>query len=198
MHKKNMHTTVSTPLKLCFAKVKWQHSEAIWYTDCSAKKTEPDGTIVGSNAFCKQNNLMLKLAPCGVGPTDTIMRAELIAFYAVLHHASTFSAKCTIATDNKAAMHAIHKQIHNLGEDQYNTHRELLRAIASALLHRAQTRLRTDIIKVKSHIGIEGNEVTDKLANAARESSACDVSYEIGTHAAPMQRPWTPPINDHL
>ena len=111
------------------------------------------------------------------------MRAELIAIYAVLHHASTSSAKCTIATDSKAAMHAIHKQIHNPRGNQYNTHRELLRAIASALLHRARTGLRTDIIKVKSHVGTEGNEVADKLANAARNPSACDVSYDNGNLA---------------
>ena len=153
------------------------------------KKTESDGTIIGSGAFCKQENLQLRIAPCGVGPTNTIMRAELIAVYAVLHHASTSSAKCTIATDSKAAMHAIYKQIHNPRGNQYNTHRELLRAIALALLHRAQTGLSTDIIKVKSHIGIEGNEAADRLANAARDPSACDVSYDIGNLCTPRRAP---------
>ena len=142
--------------------------------DCKSRPTQPQAVNRG-HTFIHM--------PSGVGPTNTIMRAELIAIYAVLHHASTLTAECTIATDSKAAMHAIHKQIHNPRGNQYNTHRELLRPIASALLHRAQTGLRTDIIKVKSHIGIEGNEVADKLANAARDPSACDVSDDIGNLA---------------
>ena len=95
----------------------------------------------------------------------------------------------TIATDSKTAMHAIHKQIHNPRGNQYNTHKELLKAIALELLRRAQTGLCTEIIKVKSHIGIEGNEVADKLANAAQEPDACDVSYDVG-HLAHQGEHW--------
>ena len=168
---------------------KWKNADTIWYTDGSAKKIDKDGTIIGSGAFCNRGNIRLKIAPCGMGPTNTIMRAELIAIYAVLHHPSTVSTRCTIATDSKAAMHAIHKQIHNPRGNQYNTHKELLKAIALALLRRAQNGLCTEIIKVKSHIGIEGNEVADKLANAAREPDACDVSYDVG-HLAHQGEHW--------
>ena len=74
-------------------------------------KTEDNGTIIGSGAYCRLGDIKLEIAPCGTGPTNTIMRAELVAIYAVLLHPNNTSKKRTIATDSKAAMQAIHKQI---------------------------------------------------------------------------------------
>ena len=111
------------------------------------------------------------------------MRAELVAIYAVLLHPNNTSKDCTIATDSNAAMQAIHKQIHNPNGNISNTHEELLKAIATSLLQRVHQGLDTTIIKVKSHIGIEGNELVDKLANDARDPQACTVTCSVGNLA---------------
>ena len=111
------------------------------------------------------------------------MRAELVGIYAVLLHTNNTSKNCTIATDSKAAMQAIDKQTHNPIGNKSNTHEVLLKAIAASLLQRAHQGLDTTIIKVRSHIGIEGNEIVDKLANDVRDPQACTITCSVGNLA---------------
>ena len=61
--------------------LRWVNAASIWYTDGSAVKTKDDGTIIGSGAYCRSGEVKLRIAPCGDGPTNTSMRAELIAIY---------------------------------------------------------------------------------------------------------------------
>ena len=56
----------------------------------------------------------------------------------------------------------------------------MLEDIVAQLIARARKGLRTRIMKVKSHIGIQGNEEADKLATAATDSSKCSQDYAIG------------------
>ena len=113
----------------------------------------------------------------GGGGTDTITRAELVTIHAVLCHMQADAGDCIIATDSRASMQAIHKHICNPMGNQLNTHKTLLDAIAVELCLRAlisplMRGLHTSIIKVRSHIGIVGHEVADKLANEARDAAA--------------------------
>ena len=104
----------------------------------AAPRRLKSGSIIGSGAYRQLEGVQLRIAPCGIGPTNTIMRAELVAIYAGLLHSSNATKECTIATDSRAAMQAIHKQIHCPLGNQTNTHVVLLRAIATILLWRAQ------------------------------------------------------------
>ena len=110
---------------------RWVNAASIWYTDGSAVKTKDDGTIIGSGAYCRSGEVKLRIAPCGDGPTNTIMRAELVAIYAVLYHLRSSHSECIIATDSKASMQVIHKQIHNPSGNQLSTHRVLLEALTA-------------------------------------------------------------------
>ena len=162
---------------------KWENAASTWYTDGNATKSKNDFTMIGSGAYCRGKNVSLRIAPCGDGPTNTTTRAELVAIYAVLRHVQADAGDCIIATDSKASMQAIHKHIHNPMGNQLNTHKTLLDAIAAELRLRALRGLHTSIIKVKSHIGIVGYEMADKLANEARDAAACDLTYDSGNQA---------------
>ena len=59
----------------------------------------------------------------------------------------------------------------------------LIQKIAKIMLGRSKQGLKTTMIKVKSHIGIEGNEIADKLANVARDPDECQLHISDGNWA---------------
>ena len=60
---------------------------------------------------------------------------------------------------------------------------DLLTEIAKLILHRSQLNLRTAIIKVRSHTGVQVNGLAYQLANAARQPDHCQLSNPLGNHA---------------
>ena len=109
----------------------------IWYTTGSAKKTVDNGTIIGSGAYCRLGDMQLKIAPCGIGPTNTIMRAELFAIYVVLLHPNNISKKCTIVQTIRLPCKPFISKFTTQLATKSNTHEVLLKAIAASLLQRA-------------------------------------------------------------
>ena len=63
-------------------------------------------------------------------------------------------------------------------------HEVMLEDNVAQLLAQARKGLQTRILKVKSHIGIQGNEEADKLATAAADSSKCSQEYAIVMRAS--------------
>ena len=61
------------------------------------------------------------------------------------------------------------KHLRAPAQTNHDCHQPLLQAITSLIVERAKTGLTTKIMKMKSHIGIHGNEMADKLANEAAE-----------------------------
>ena len=74
-----------------------------------------------------------------------------------------------IATDSQAIMQLVDRDLWSPFANSESKHRILIRAIANKLINRARHGLCTNVAKVKSHIGIQGNEKADELAGWAAE-----------------------------
>jgi ribonuclease HI len=85
-----------------------------------------------------------------------------------------------IATDSQACMYMIHKHLYEPHKHAECKHKELLQAIVTLLLTRAKTDSHATFMKVKSHIGIQGSEVADRLAGEATDRSSSDQQVTVG------------------
>ena len=144
--------------------------ENIIYTDGSKKRLPRLGIVTGSRVYrqCSKAPLNLKIHPYNTGMLNTINRAELAAISVALKACKQQQEEC-IATDSVCSMQKINKSLRAPSQIKYDCHRPLLQAIASMIVTRAQQGVPTKVIKVKSHIGIHGNEQADRLANEAAE-----------------------------
>ena len=103
------------------------------------------------------------LPHCADAVANTINRAELIALYTALRHHCT-----VIATDSLVSIYQIRKQIHRPQDHSLHLHQHLLQVIADIVDSIVNSILNSPnpihLIKVKSHIGIVGNEEANDLA----------------------------------
>ena len=132
------------------------------YTDGSCN-TRPspgwpqDAPNLGSGVYIPKTEDKLYVLPLTKqGYTNTINRAELVA----LLHAIKFGAT-NIATDSLCSIHQIRKQMHRPQDMTDHKHASLLHAIIEQIL---ESPAPVHIWKVKSHIGIVGNEIADEIA----------------------------------
>ena len=147
-------------------------------------KTSEDGTAAhktGSWVYNAEPPLQLRVDPCGLGATNTITRAELVAIHCSLRHAGP--GDCVIATDSQASMYMIRNQLSAPGKNARSSHGVLLAVTAEVLTSRAKAGHRTRIINIKSHTGVSGNEKADELADAARQPASCQEVVDLGNVA---------------
>jgi ribonuclease HI len=111
---------------------------------------------------------------------DTINRAELAAAWKAI------AMRCShIATDSLAARYQIHKIVTKPQDVRLGFHRHatLLQHIASSV---ASSRQPIYIYKVKSHIGIPGNEHADEIATSvAKGTRKADVTIDTSSNRRP-------------
>ena len=104
---------------------------------------------------------------------NTIHRAKLVALLIAVRHCRP-GVKPSIATDSKCSMQKIGMHLRSPSSTVDDCHRPLLEAIGHEIMRRAQAGDETILLKVKSHIGIHGNEMADQLANEAADE--CSMS----------------------
>ena len=159
--------------------LKWK-ARSMWYTDGSALKVD-EAQRIGAGVYCAEADVARRIQCAGAGPTNTITRAELCAVYQCLIEEEFSLSDATIATDSKAIMHMIHNGTWDSSCNAENKHKTLISEIVRLMIDRARDGLSTTIVKVKSHIGIEGNEKADELAReAAMKEHGDDELVSIG------------------
>ena len=171
---------ISADVPVGFQPLQFPEADDILYTDGSSVHGE-QGQHIGAGVYCKRDDLWLTIAPCGVSATNTITWVELVAILAALQQRS--SLDCTIATDSLACMFSIGNALQAPSRCAESPHKTLLLHISQVILRRANQGLKTFLFKVKSHIGIEGNEIADELANVARDPAARQLHLALGSQA---------------
>ena len=79
-----------------------------------------------------------------------------------------------ICTDSLASMYMIDKHMRCSSLHKECKHEELLSLIVEELTKKAREGLHVQLLKVKSHIAIEGNEKADALAHEACKPECCN------------------------
>ena len=159
------------------------------YTDGSAQASGHDGGArVGAGVYDARSGREITIDPCGIGPTQTVHRAELVAIQTALQYCAG-NEDVRILTDSHASMDGIRYYMQKPSHMQMHTYRDLLRDIVARLAARGRNNLRTTIAKVAAHTGIEGDERADAIAKrAAAPNAVTDCSQSLGN------RPFDNPI----
>ena len=120
----------------------------------------------------------------GLGATNTINRAEVCAGMHCLERAGLEMDE-VLATDSQVTMCSLNRHLRSPMLNRFSKHKALLDAMSACVLERARRGLHTTIVKVKSHVGIEGNEKADELAKEATEpvTYPCHATIQVGSVA---------------
>ena len=154
-------------------------AKVTWYTDGSMQVRDDEVNLIAAGVYNATRGISHSINPRGSGATNIITRAELaaIAFALLLMGQGPDEI---IATDSQASICMIAKYMDSPQTLQQCKHKVMQEdIIAHQLLARAREGLQTSILKVKSHIGIQGTEEADEVATAATDSSKCSQDYTI-------------------
>lgn len=114
---------------------RWNADE-MWYTDGSARDHPESGKqVIGAGVFCKSHGVEDRVDCHATHPTNTITRAELCGLAHALDRMSEGIEKDEIiATDSKACMHLLDRDLQAPIRNVECKHRVLVRHVASALI----------------------------------------------------------------
>ena len=161
------------------------------YTDGSEIKTPNGPSKIGAGVYVEGIGSIL-INPGGEGCTRTNNRAELVAIHMALQDAP-LTDTVTIYTDSLCSIQSIRKMIDFPMRMTESKHKELLESIARLLMSRAQQQSTTQILKVRSHSGIKGNDEADAIAKKAAMAPHLTILDPVGQQAyRDMTWPTTP------
>jgi len=143
--------------------LKW--ASAIAYTDGSADKAGIAGA--GVVFYPAPANASPRTISVHIGP-GRALTGELVGISTALRNCRA-EADSVIATDCLTAMGAIENGLYDSDSMTGHAEERELRLVVKLL--RART-AKTTLIKVKAHVGITGNELADKAANAGRTNTS--------------------------
>ena len=162
-----------------FGSLKWKANEII-YTDGSVRDTgEPEYYRSGSGVHRPASSIGPQVDDCidpigdMYGVANTIQRAEAVG----VQHALGIHHPCStrvIATDSLCIMYMLSKQIRSPNLHRESKHVGILQSALENAFSNMRNGQKIQIIKVKSHIGIKGNEAADRLAHDACETPNCN------------------------
>jgi ribonuclease HI len=151
-----------------------------YYTDGSCKKEDDGPNKLGAAVYHAGTQQYITVQPNGLDATNTITRAELSAIHAVLDsYEAQRAPHMHIFTDSMASLCLIRKALHNEHLIRMSKHAALLRNIKTCLLRRADLKFHTHLHKVKSHVGISGNEAADAAAQAVADGKEAPKFTEV-------------------
>jgi ribonuclease HI len=130
----------------------------ITYTDGSLREGAAGTKVVGAGTYCPATDKEVLIDMRGA-PEPNINIAELVGIQQALQQGATL-----LATDSLTSMYQIHRQLHRPQDHQYHRHRTMLEETVKTI---TKSDVPITILKVKSHTGVVGNELADKLAGQA-------------------------------
>ena len=159
---------------------RWDPTDFI-YTDGSKVDST---TILGAGIAYPATNSTVSILVHAKPERNTINRAELAAIAQVLIDNASVQI-IRILTDSAFCIYVIRNFITSPSSYEGYLHEDLLHLIADMLLHRESQQYYTHIGKVKSHTGIQYNEIADQTANnvATGETENPDIEF---TQADPI------------
>ena len=158
--------------------LKWQ-ADLIIYTDGSVQDTgHPEYYRCGAGVHRPASSLADRLDIC-IDPIDdmygvanTIQRSEMVAVQHALQINHPLGTRI-IATDSLCVMYMLSKHMRCPSLHKESKHLGILDSAVSNIIQSLRRGQRIQIVKVKSHIVIKGNEQADELAHDACESVNC-------------------------
>ena len=157
-----------------------------YFTDGSVQETEGGAKLVGAAVWRATGGpgggpVSWLIHPGGVGPTNTINRAEGAAVFTTLWMILEDEEPAVIFTDSQWVIHMLRRAIWEPHTLIGNLHYQLLIDTGRRIVQRAKEGIHTSILKVKAHSGITGNEEADQAAKAAAQADA-EHDFEAPEH----------------
>ena len=156
---------------------RFAHPHRLVYTDGSKV-----GSSITAGVYQEASLIEESFKVVGHEPQlNTVLRAELAAIHRALDalRSRDFQHDTCVLTDSQTAIYLIDRALHRPESLRVHKHRDLLFTISQRLLAHPRG---IQLLKVRAHTGVLGNEKADSLASLAHGSTAGSNSFGAAGH----------------